>query len=186
VILLACVALALVVSLLLGGKLANLGRVQLRLSYVFPLALFLQVLIFSPGWQAHLGPTWGAALYALSILILLPAVWLNRRVAGIALLGLGLALNALVILANGGRMPASLDALRSAGIVAPNATFEAIRVTNSSLVGNDTPLWFLGDIFAIPASWPLANVFSVGDVLIGAGAIWFVFAHTRPIKGGSA
>jgi hypothetical protein len=31
---------------------------------------------------------------------------------------------------------------------------------------------FLGDVFAIPASWPLGNVFSVGDVLIGAGLAW--------------
>ena len=26
-------------------------------------------------------------------------------------------------------------------------------------------LAFLGDVFAIPAGWPLANVFSIGDVL---------------------
>ena len=26
--------------------------------------------------------------------------------------------------------------------------------------------WFLGDVFAIPKGWPLANVFSVGDVVI--------------------
>jgi hypothetical protein len=181
VILLVSVALALLISLFLRGKLANLGRVNLRVSYIFPLALGLQVLIFSPNWQARLGPQWGAILYALSIVLLLPAVWLNRDIAGISLLGVGLVLNALVILANGGHMPASLQALRSAGIVAPNATFETIRVTNSSLISSDTPLWFLGDVFAIPQPWPLANIFSVGDLLIGAGAIWFVLRHTRPM-----
>jgi hypothetical protein len=180
VILLVGIAIALVISLLFGGRLANLGQVHLRLSYLFPLALLLQVLIFSPAWQARLGAQWGAALYALSLLVLLPAVWVNRRVQGIALLGVGLMLNASVILANGGHMPASLEALRSAGILAPNATFEAIHVTNSSLISSDTPLWPLGDIFAIPRPWPLANIFSVGDVLIGAGAAWFVWAHTHP------
>ena len=40
-------------------------------------------------------------------------------------------------------------------------------------------LWFLGDVFAIPASWPLANVFSVGDVLIALGAAWAILATAR-------
>lgn len=42
------------------------------------------------------------------------------------------------------------------------------RFTNSGPL--EAPrLWFLGDIFAIPSGFPLANVFSVGDVLILAG-----------------
>jgi hypothetical protein len=32
----------------------------------------------------------------------------------------------------------------------------------------------LGDVFYIPASWPLSNVFSVGDVLIALGVAWAV------------
>jgi Family of unknown function (DUF5317) len=36
----------------------------------------------------------------------------------------------------------------------------------------DPRLAFLGDIFFIPASWPLSNVFSVGDVLIALGIVW--------------
>ena len=35
-------------------------------------------------------------------------------------------------------------------------------------------LWFLGDVFALPARLPLANVFSVGDLLIGLGMIAFI------------
>jgi hypothetical protein len=44
-----------------------------------------------------------------------------------------------------------------------------------------TRLWFLGDVFAIPAGWPLANVFSVGDVLIllGAAVASFRVSGTR-------
>jgi hypothetical protein len=42
---------------------------------------------------------------------------------------------------------------------------------NSTAVA-DPRLGFLGDVFAIPASWPLSNVFSVGDVLIAVGAVW--------------
>jgi hypothetical protein len=31
-------------------------------------------------------------------------------------------------------------------------------------------LAFLGDVFSLPASWPLSNVFSVGDILIALGS----------------
>ena len=33
-------------------------------------------------------------------------------------------------------------------------------------------LAFLGDVFSLPASWPLSNVFSIGDVLIALGIVW--------------
>ena len=33
-------------------------------------------------------------------------------------------------------------------------------------------LAFLGDVFSLPASWPLSNVFSVGDILIALGIVW--------------
>ncbi len=42
--------------------------------------------------------------------------------------------------------------------------------TNSTLIHAGTALPFLGDVFALPRPIPLANVFSVGDVLIGVGA----------------
>lgn len=46
--------------------------------------------------------------------------------------------------------------------------------TNSALV-TDANLWFLGDVFGVPAWVPAANVFSVGDLLLVAGA--WVLAH---------
>jgi len=36
----------------------------------------------------------------------------------------------------------------------------------------DPHLPWLGDVFWIPAGWPLANVFSIGDLLIMLGAGW--------------
>ncbi len=179
-ILLAALGIALIVSLATGGRLVNLGLVHLRHGYLIFVALGVQILVFSPAWQARVRvDNLSEALYSVSLLLLLAAVWLNRRVPGIAVLGLGLLLNALVILANGGRMPATLEALQTAGIVESQAAFEAARVTNSALIDANTPLWFLGDVFAIPAWFPLANVFSIGDVLIGIGGILFIVHHTR-------
>jgi hypothetical protein len=65
-------------------------------------------------------------------------------------------------------MPASPAALVAAGLPVDEPGFQ-----NSTAV-DDPRLAFLGDVFAIPASWPLSNVFSVGDVLIGVGLAWGV------------
>jgi Family of unknown function (DUF5317) len=92
----------------------------------------------------------------------------NRHVPGIALTALGAALNLLAITANGGVMPASPAALATAGLPVDEPGFQ------SSTGVDDPRLAFLGDVFAIPASWPLSNVFSVGDVLIGIGLAWGV------------
>jgi len=181
VLLLVLVGLALLLSLVLGGDLRRLGDVQIRLSPLILLSLLLQIVIFTRWWQStvpYRAVTSG--LYIVSLLLLLTAGWANRRLSGLSILLLGLASNALVIFANGGTMPASLWAMRTAGIVDSQATFEAMRSANSSIAGSGTPLWFLGDILAIPSRFPLANVYSVGDVLITVGGIWFVVAHTRP------
>jgi len=63
-------------------------------------------------------------------------------------------------------MPASSDALVALGRVLPEG------YTNSRLggVGEHVLLWPLTDLFAMPAWLPAANIFSVGDLLIGIGA----------------
>ena len=63
-------------------------------------------------------------------------------------------------------MPASPSSLAAAGLPVDAPGFH-----NSAALAHPR-LAFLGDVFFIPASWPLSNVFSVGDVLIGAGLAW--------------
>jgi Family of unknown function (DUF5317) len=97
----------------------------------------------------------------------------NWRVPGVPLTALGAALNLLAIAANGGVMPASPAALAAAGLPVDRPGF-----SNSAALA-EPRLAFLGDVFAIPASWPLSNVFSVGDVLIGVGLAWGVHRVCR-------
>jgi hypothetical protein len=47
---------------------------------------------------------------------------------------------------------------------------EAGDFANSTAVAHPH-LSFLGDVFAVPASWPVSNVFSVGDVILVAAAL---------------
>ncbi|MGH2757046.1 MAG: DUF5317 family protein, partial [Actinomycetota bacterium] len=87
----------------------------------------------------------------------------------VPLIGLGALSNFAAIVANGGVMPASAAAQSAAGIAQEKGAF-----VNSGVV-EDPKLLFLGDVFAIPESWPvLNNVFSVGDVLIALGALLLI------------
>ena len=146
---------------LLGGRLRALAEVRLRLPWLLPAALALQVLAINlPGVPDRLRPP----LHVASYLVAGTFLAANRRLPGALVVVLGAALNLLAIVANGGVMPASPEAVAAAGLPPDPPGFA------NSAVLPDPRLAFLGDVFAIPRSWPLANVFSVGDVLIAVGA----------------
>jgi hypothetical protein len=89
----------------------------------------------------------------------------NRRIPWVWLVALGGALNFTAIAANGGVMPAAPHALEKAGFALDPEGF-----VNSGAVAHPH-LQFLGDVFWVPSSFPISNVFSIGDVLILLGAL---------------
>ena len=167
-LLLACVVMGLVLAVLAGGRVGRLARVQLRAAWAIVAALGLQVLVISVMPEAGLPVH--VPLHLASYALAGYCVYANRDLPGILLIGLGGAANALAIAANGGVMPASASAVAAVGLPAEPG------FANSTVVA-DAHLSFLGDVFAFGGPFP--NVFSIGDVLIGLGAIWFIVALSR-------
>lgn len=149
-----------VVGFVTGGRLERLAAIRFRFSRVVVAALLFQLALFSPLGD-RLDPTVARVAYVASTGVVGVVVLANLRLPGVVLVALGAALNLAAILANGGSMPASPAALATAGI--------AIGGNTNSVVLEHPALEPLTDVFALPAWVPLANVFSVGDVLIGAG-----------------
>lgn len=151
---------------LLGGDLRRLAALQLRHTGLLTLALALQILVITiaPGLPRPV--TVGAHLlsYALAASFLVA----NRHHRGLVLVGAGAALNGGAIALNQGTLPASPEALARAGVQVDPDVF-----TNSGVLPDPVLPW-LGDVFAVPAGFPFANVFSVGDVVILLGAAWIV------------
>ena len=162
-ILLAVLLLALVTVPPSGGRLSRLADIQLRHLWAIAVGLGLQILIISVIPDRF---EWSyVPLHIASYVFAGWFVWMNRRLPGMVVLGVGALCNAVAIMANGGVMPASPTALRAAGL----ATESDGGFANSTAV-EDPNLLFLGDIFSVPDSWPIIdNVFSVGDVLIAVG-----------------
>jgi hypothetical protein len=165
-------------ALIRGGKISNLGYASFFGSELILVGFLTQAVIFSPLWgnEPILRP-YTSTFYLISLEMLLVALAANFRLPGMWLLTLGFGLNFAAIAVNGGYMPASQFALEAAGlpVLLPGET-----LTNSIGMSTDTPLAFLGDIFAIPQSWFLANVFSLGDLVIGAGAARLIYGLTVP------
>jgi hypothetical protein len=144
------------------GRLSALGDLRLRRPWLALAGLCLQVVIVSllPSGSAGLHEGVHIASYALLGL----CAWQNRSIPGVPLIIAGGLLNAIAIVANGGVMP--LDP--SLVVVAAQRGGEGF--VNSGVV-HAPHLLFLGDIIATPRSWPMANVYSVGDCLIVLGVI---------------
>jgi len=173
-------AIAVVVSFLIGlirtgGRLGGLGGVRLRSVELVFIAFALQVpLLRSPACRVE-GPfATLSLLFLLSYPLLLIFVWRNRHLAGTWLLGLGVMLNLLVIVANGGFMPVAPDTLVK---LRPDTSSDQWEIglhrrysKGIILEKSDTRLWELSDIFVLPPPFPIPAAFSVGDVCIAAGA----------------
>jgi len=153
-----------------GGRVSALAEIHIHWWALALAGLAFQLLLFGPVLADRVGDA-GPLLYVASSALVFLAMLRNLDLPGFPLLAVGAALNMLVIVANGGFMPSAPGAWEllngTAGL--PVTTF-----TNSTLIHAGTTLPFLGDVLALPRPIPLANVFSVGDVLIGLGAAWCV------------
>src|SRR4051794_18720847 len=148
---------------LAGGRLGALADLQLRRPWLALAAILMQIVVISvlPAGSHAVHTT----VHIGSYLLLGAFAFCNRRVVGVPIVALGGLLNFIAISANGGVMPADRKALASLPQVADKGDF-----ANSQVLAHPH-LQVLGDIFATPASWPLHNVFSVGDIVLFVGVI---------------
>lgn len=158
----------LVVGLLTGGSAARLGDLHLRWAPLIAVGMLVQVLLFSTPLGDSLGPAAPVVYIASNVAVLL-AVGRNLAIPGLPLVLLGGVANLVAIVANRGYMPVSPDALAAMGR-APRDGYSNSRLVDGVVLGP------LTDLFAMPTWVPMANVFSVGDILIGVGAAMAVVA----------
>ncbi len=169
--------LGLVAGLLAGGRLSNLLSVKLRYGALILLALLLR---FATQGLIERGvdvvDQLRVPLFTLSFGLLVAALWLNRSQPGLLLAMVGVGANGLAILLNGGFMPVFVPAVEMAGLTATDLS-PTFHVALPEELGLEFLLAGgpLGDI--LPIVLPsLANVVSVGDVLLAAGIAWFLFS----------
>ena len=166
------VPIGLVLGFLMGGRLDRLSEIRFEWAWLAVIGLAVQILLFSTPIGGSFRGGVGEAIYVASTGLVLIAVWRNLRVPGLALVALGAISNLAAIVANDGVMPTTPEALAAAGL-------DPLDGFSNSAVLEDPALAPLTDIFALPPWLPLANVFSIGDVLIALGIVVVIAVGMR-------
>jgi len=165
--------LGLALGLALGGRFTALADLDVRIAGALPVALAVQVgaLLLEPSSRAL-----AAIGYALAAGLVGAWTVANLRLPGVPLMGLGLLLNALVVLANGVAMPVSVAAAERAGLTRADLALDddPLHVERTSA----THLGFLGDVVAVPLPCR-PQVVSPGDVLLASGVGLFLCVGSR-------
>ena len=164
-------ALGLAVGLLARGRVAGLANLQFRWAPLVLLGFAAQLLLFSDAVAARVGDL-GPPLYVASTAAVVVAVVRNARIPGMIIVAAGAVCNLAAIVANGGYMPTTAEAMDQLGRSA------ATLYSNSAIMPT-AALALLTDLFAMPRWMPFANVYSIGDVLIAVGVAVTVVSAMR-------
>lgn len=179
-ILISSIALGLLLRRLGGHELRSLSDLRLRGEGLLLLLLAAQSL--APLLRLDAVATRVAFVaWLLTFPALIAVCLVNRKMKGMALLGTGLLLNLLVILANGG-MPVAAAAVEQvrgalAGVAIPATDFVHVPMTAA------TALPWLADVVPVPGPPLVRSIVSPGDILLFAGIVTFIArATSAPAK----
>ncbi|HEY4028149.1 MAG TPA: DUF5317 family protein [Candidatus Dormibacteraeota bacterium] len=175
-LLLAGALVGLAVGLLTGGSVRNLLALRLRWPLVAIAAFLVRELeIRSSLATSSLAPV----VFVVSLVVLIAwTAWHRDRLPGIWLVVLGMTLNLVVVLANGGRMPVA----QAAAHLGPPQLQEQGVWAEYALMGPGTRLDWLGDwiLLAQPLGRIFPQAYSPGDLVALAGLALVLFMATRP------
>lgn len=178
-ILVEIIVLGLALSFLAGGSFRALMEERLVAEWALLAVLPLQVLWPTVAGVLGIPCAWSRVIWLLLMAVLAVVLLVNApRRWMLAVAGLGIALNIMVIGLNGG-MPVSFSAAQGLG---------AVRADLEELVGrrclyvtmdDSTLLPDLGDVLPVPGPrWHQALI-SVGDLLLALGLSGWVFVATK-------
>jgi Family of unknown function (DUF5317) len=144
-------------------------------------AFLVQLCIFQlPRLGFTLQDGWGAIALITSQIILIVFCLFNLKKPGFYLLALGTVLNLTVMAINGGWMPMTPETISN---LYPQASPQSWTIgehlwNSKNIVLNDemTRLAFLSDRMIIPEWSPYRVAFSLGDVIMSAGAFWLFWS----------
>ncbi len=173
--LLGVIALGLIAGLLAGGRIWHLADVRLRWA-----GLIFGAVVLRFGTEIALqrniefADDFRLPLFAVAFAVLGAGLWANRAYPGIALALVGIALNGITIVVNGGYMPIWGPSLAAAGLGPADLTpfYTLYTELNADFLLHLGPL---GDVIPIPLPI-VTNVASVGDLFLTAGLAFFLFA----------
>ena len=164
------IIISIIIGLLRNGKLSSLSQISLNRIELIVLACLIQVgIIFLGSKKVKFVLDYSSYMIIFSYIVLLLAVWYNKKLKGIKIITLGIIFNFIVIVANGGHMPVLLGSLCKAGLNDFALVLKEGNYVTHALITEKTLFRFLADVIPLPPPFPDPSVVSVGDFLLFYG-----------------
>lgn len=166
--------ISLVVGKLRKGSIKNFEFIDVRGWYLLPISALFQLglSLWNRFGDFNIEANYFIFLHALSYLLIFLCIVLNIKKRYMRLFLIGTILNFLVIFANQGKMPVSLEGIK--GIESQ----EEIPLSSLDIkhkgIDKDTKLVYLADIILIPEPYPLPKILSIGDIFLMLGIYSFI------------
>jgi hypothetical protein len=169
------VGTSLVVGKLRGGSFSNMKDASLEKWYFFILGFLVE---FTAVYMASKGAGFFKEniliLHCLSYLLLFTGIYFNRGILAFKIIFIGVFLNFLVIMANGGQMPVSGEAMIGIGLMDNMIAIRDGEIITHTLMNDHTVFKYLGDILVLPKPYPRPKIFSIGDVFMALGVFIYI------------
>jgi hypothetical protein len=174
------IIVAVLVVALTKGSFQRLGQIKLRALWLLLVALAIQIVLEFVDFPRDRIDDAGLGILLLSYALILAFCYVNRRLSGMFMVAVGIALNVLVITLNGG-MPTK-DDVETRGGREVHVPIERTVKHKPREDGDLLPV--LGDVITAPG---VPNQqFSIGDIVIGIGVVDICFeASRRPRRRGA-
>ena len=164
------IIISIIIGLLRNGKLSSLSQISLKRTELIVLACLIQGgIIFLGSKKIKFVLDYSSYMIIFSYIVLLLAVWYNKKIKGINFITLGIIFNFIVIVANGGHMPVLLSSLYKAGLNDFALVLKEGTYVTHALITEKTLFGFLADVIPLSPPFPDPSVVSVGDFLMFYG-----------------
>ncbi len=164
------IIISIIIGLLRNGKLSSLSQISLKKIELIVLACLIQGgIIFLGSRNIKFVLDYSSYMIIFSYIVLLLAVWYNKKLKGINFIALGIIFNFIVIVANGGHMPVLLSSLYKAGLNDFALVLKEGTYVTHTLITEKTLFGFLADVIPLSPPFPDPSVVSAGDFLMFYG-----------------
>jgi hypothetical protein len=167
------IIISLIVGLFRKGNLRSLPYLTFKYGWIFPVLLAIEIFVFVFQNKIKIFGLASGYIYIAVYVLGLLFLFLNRRNPGFPLIFLGVLLNFLPIVLNGGRMPVSPKA---ASVLDPSY-FDTLKnelYAKHTVLTSSSKLGFLGDIIPLTKPYPKTQIISIGDIVMNIGAFLFI------------
>lgn len=167
------IIISLIVGFLRKGNLRALAQLKLKWGWIFPLLLIVELAVFMLQNDIKFLGKISGSIYIVVYVLGLLFLFMNRKNPGFNLILIGVFLNFLVMVINGGRMPVSVEA---AAVLDPGY-IEALKdslYAKHTMLNSSTYLGILGDVIPISDPYPRTQIISIGDILMNIGIFFFI------------